>query len=197
MLGFKQIKWNSMINLIVLLIIGILLLLFPIKSLEIASYLIASLLMLSGFAYIIRVIKNKGIETNGDLISIVLSIAAIAISITIFIDPTWIIRAINVVIGLVVIINSIMNIVNLLKFRKDKTTSWWVFLSFTITIILLGIFTIINPEFLAKIIVQLEGATLVVDTILTMILSYKVNKLLKEKNVVVAREVSITQKETD
>ncbi len=196
MLGFKQIKWNSMINLIVLLIVGILLLLFPIKALEIASYLIASLLMLSGAAYIIRIIKNKGIETNGDLISIVVSIASIAISITIFVNPTWIIRAINVVIGLVVIINSIMNIVNLLKWKKDRTTSWWVFLSLTISIMLLGIFTIINPEFLAKIIVQLEGATLIVDTLLTMILSYKINKLLKEKNAVVAREVSVVEKET-
>ncbi len=182
MIEFKQIKWNSTVNLIVLFIIGLLLLIFPIESLNIACYLIASMLMLAGAAYIYRVVKKRALETNEDLISIVISIAAIAISITIFVDPTWVIRAINSIIGLFLIINSSLNIVSLLKFRKDRTTSWWIFLVLTSIVLILGIFIIINPEFLAKIVVRLEGATLVIDTLLTMILSYKVNKLLEYKD---------------
>ncbi len=182
MIEFKQIKWNSTVNLIVLFIIGLLLLIFPIESLNIACYLIASMLMLAGAAYIYRVVKKRALETNEDLISIVISIAAIAISITIFVDPTWVIRAINSIIGLFLIINSSLNIVSLLKFRKDRTTSWWIFLVLTSIVLILGILVIINPEFLAKIVVRLEGATLVIDTLLTMILSYKVNKLLEYKD---------------
>ncbi len=182
MIEFKQIKWNSTVNLIVLFIIGLLLLIFPIESLNIACCLIASMLMLAGAAYIYRVVKKRALETNEDLISIVISIAAIAISITIFVDPTWVIRAINSIIGLFLIINSSLNIVSLLKFRKDRTTSWWIFLVLTSIVLILGILVIINPEFLAKIVVRLEGATLVIDTLLTMILSYKVNKLLEYKD---------------
>ena len=198
MLGFKEIKWNSTLNLIVLFVVGLLLLIFPIESLNIACYLIASMLMIAGATYIIRIIKNKKIETNGDFISIVLSIVAIAVSITIFIDPTWIIRVINIIIGLFLIINSSLNLANLLKFRKNRTSSWWIFLSFIIIIIILGIIVIVNPEFLEKVVVRFEGATLIINTLITFILSLKVKKLLEykdEKKVI--KEITVNEKETN
>ena len=168
MSSFKEIKWNSTLNLIVFLVIGLLLLIFPKESLNIAGYLIASTLMLAGITYIVRIIKKKGIDTNSDLLSLVLSIIMIGVSITIFVDPTWIIRAINIVIGLLLIINSSMNIASLLKFKKDRTASWWIFLVFIVIIFILGILVIINPEALAKIVVRLEGATLVFNTLVTL-----------------------------
>lgn len=192
MMSFKQIKWNSMVNLISLLIIGLLLLIFPIESLNIACYLIASMLMLAGIAYIARIIKKKSFETNEDLISVVLSVVAIVISITIFVDPTWVIRVINDIIGLLIVISSTLNIINLLKFKKDRSVSWWIYLVLTALVLILGIVIIINPEFLAKILIRFEGATLIVNVILTMILSYKVNKLLKQTdNKKVVKEINI------
>ena len=178
MISFKQIKWNSGVNSIILLILGLLFLIFPIESLSIGSYVIASVLLLLGLGYIIRIIINKGIENNGDIINIVLSIAFIILSISIFIDPTWIIRMINVIVGLLLIITSIMNLLNILKFTKDRTTSWWVFLSLILLVFLLGILVIINPLFLAKVIVRLEGISLIIGSIITMLLTRKVEKNL-------------------
>lgn len=179
MSGFKQIKWNSWVNLISLLIIGLLLLIFPIESLNIACYLLASMLMLAGIAYIAKIVKKKTFETNEDLITIILSIVAIVISITIFVDPTWIIRIINIIIGLFIIINSVLNILSILKFKKNRTKSWYVFLVTTILILILGIVIVVDPEFLAKIIIRFEGATLIVNVLLTMIITHKVKKLLE------------------
>ena len=84
MTNFKLVKWNSAVNGIVFLILGILLLMFPEESLNIGGYLIASILLLAGLSYIIRIIKIKGIETNQYGINLILSIASIALSITIF-----------------------------------------------------------------------------------------------------------------
>ena len=182
MTHFKQIKWNSTFNLIALLIIGLLLLIFPIESLNIACYFIASMLLLAGVTYIFRIIKKKTFETNEDLITVVLSVVAIVISITIYVDPTWIIRVINYIIGLFLIINSVLNILSLLKFKRDRLTSWYVYLVITILVLIFGIVILIDPKFLAKIIIRFEGATLVVNVILTMILTHKVNKLLELEN---------------
>ncbi len=179
MKGFKQIKWNSMVNLISLLVIGLLLLIFPVESLNIACYLLASMLMLAGATYIIKIIKKKSFETNEDLITVVLSVISIVISITIFVDPTWIIRVINDIVGLFIIISSVLNIINILKFKKDRTTSWWVYLVLIILVLIFGIVIIIKPTFLATILIRFEGATLIVNVILTMILSHKVKKLLE------------------
>ena len=79
---FKMVRWNSTVNAVVCLILGVCLLLFPIESLKIGGYLIASFLMISGGAYIVKVIDNKGIETNGDIIYLILSIAFIISSVS-------------------------------------------------------------------------------------------------------------------
>ena len=181
MTTFKLLKWNSTINAIIFLLLGLLLLFFPIESLSIGGYLIASILMLGGLSYIIKIIKNKGIQTNGEVIALILSIAAVSISITIFIDPTWIIRTINIVVGIILMISAIMNILDLLKYTKYRTTSWWIYLSFVIIIMILGILVIINPLFLANIITRLEGASLILDTLITILLTKKSNKLLQIK----------------
>lgn len=193
MLSFKEIKWNSTLNLIILFATGLLLLIFPKESLNIACYLIASVLMLAGASYIIKIIKNKGIDTNKDLLFLIFSVIMIGVSITIFVDPTWIIRTINILIGVLLIINSSMNITSLFKFKKDRTISWWIFLAFIITIFILGIMIIIDPTFLTLIIVRLEGFTLIFDTLLTFILTMRVNKLLLETN---KKEIKYEIKET-
>ncbi len=108
--SIKNVKWNSGINSIVFILLGLLLLIFPKESLSIGGYLIANILMLAGLGNIIGVIKNKGIETNGEGINLILSIAAITLSITIFTDPTWIIRMINVFVGIILILSSLMNL---------------------------------------------------------------------------------------
>ena len=176
--SFKMIKWNSNINAIIFLLLGILLLIFPIESLSIGGYLIASILMLSGLSYIIKIIKNKGIETNGDIIYLVISVLFIALSISIFIDPTWIIRMINVLVGIILIVTSLMNILNLLKFKNERTNSWWAYLSIAIVILILGIIVIVNPLFLASIITRLEGATLIINSLITLLLTRKISKKL-------------------
>ena len=175
MSNFKLIKWNSAANAAICLILGLSLLIFPIESLNIGGYLIASILMLFGLSYVIKVIKNKGIETNGDIIYLIISIAFIAISITIFVDPTWMIRLINIVVGIVLIIGSSMNLFDLLKYTKDRTTSWWIYLSIVSLVLICGIVIIINPLFLAKIITRLEGASLIISTIITILLTKKTN----------------------
>ena len=181
---YKLLKWNSSINSFIFLSLGLLLLFFPVESLSIAGYLIASILMLSSIAYFIKIYKNKGIQTNGDIIYLIISIAFVALSISIFIDPTWIIRVINILVGLILIISSITNIIQLLKYKKDRTATWWIYLSLSILILSLGIIVIVNPIILAKFLTRLEGISLIIDTIITLLLTRRINKLLmiKETN---------------
>ena len=182
--SYKLMKWNSGINVFILLLLGLLLLIFPIESLSIGSYLIASILMLAGIGHLIRIYKNKGIETNSDIMYILFSILFIGVSISIFLDPPWIIRTINIVVGIILILSAGMNLSNLLQFKKDRTTSWWIYFSLLMTVLILGIVIIINPLFLAKIITRLEGVILIINAILTLSLSKKTQKvlLIKEDN---------------
>ena len=75
-------------------------------------------------------------------------------------------------------------IISVLKFRKDRTVSWWICLSFTIIIIIFGILTLIKPDLITKLITQIAGAALIIDTLITLIVTRKSNKvlLIKEQN---------------
>ena len=191
MKGFKTIKWNSLVNIIIFFILGLLLIIFPIESLSIGGYLIASIFMLAGLGNIIKIIQNKGIETNGDIFYIVFGVALIAASIYMFIDPTWLIRLINIFIGIIILLSSIMNFINLLKFKKNKTRSWWIYLSLIILLFILGVLVIIKPLFLAEIITRLEGATLCINSILTILLARRTNKYLEaqeKSNMIVKKD---------
>lgn len=184
MTSFKLVKWNSAINAVVFLILGLLLLIYPTESLNIGGYLIASILMLAGLSFIIRIIKAKGIETNGDGINLMLSIGSIVLSITIFTDPTWIIRMINIFAGIILIMSSTMNLIELLQYKQDRNRSWWIYLTIVLIILIVGIIVIVNPLFLAKIIIRIEGAALIINTLTTMFLTKHVKKrtLLIEEN---------------
>ena len=183
--ALKSIKWNSLLNTLIFFILGLLLLIFPIESLSIGGYLLASIFMLVGIGSFIRIIQNKGIETTADIFYIIFGIALIAVSISIFVDPTWIIRLINVFVGIILLLYSIMNFMNLLKYRKNRNTFWWIYLSLVIIIFILGILVILNPLFLAEIMTRLEGATLCVNSIITIILARKINKYLLDNNTTV------------
>ncbi len=175
---FKLIKWNSAVNAIIFLILGLLLLLYPKESLNIGGYLIASILMLAGVSFILRMIRNKGIETNGEAMNLVLSIGSIALSITIFTDPTWIIRMINVFVGIILILSSLMNLLELLKYKSNRTTTWWIYTVISLLILIVGIIVIINPLFLASVIIRVEGATLIINTLHTLLIARKVKSRL-------------------
>lgn len=177
-MNYKMIKWNSTVNAVIFFVLGLLLLIFPIESISIAGYLIASILMLLGVGYLIRIYKYRNEFTNGDIFYIIISIASIALSISIFVDPTWIIRVLNILLGLILILSSLINLNNILKFKKDKTTSWWIYLSLIIVIFILGILIIVDPLWLTRIITRLAGASLIINVLITVILSKKVSKIL-------------------
>ena len=115
MSDYILLKWNSFVNIFIFFLLGLLLLIFPEESLNIGGYLIASILLLLALGHIIKVIKNKGIETNSDILYILLSIAFIALSIYIFLNPLWIIKVINLFVGIILLVTSTMNMMSLLK----------------------------------------------------------------------------------
>ena len=189
---YNMLNWNSNVNAFVFLLLGLLLLIFPIESISIFGYLIASILMLMGISNSIKTYNNRNDLKNKDILYLIISIAAIGLSITIFIDPTWIIRMINILVGIILLITSFINLNNLLKYKDSRTTSWWIYISITGLIILLAILILIDPNWLAKIIIRLAGAALILDTLITILLTRKNNKLEKtDKKVIEGKIVNI------
>ena len=172
-------KNKELISNIILLLFGIILLFFPIESISIATKIIAGILIIAGLSNIIYFFIDKESKNKMDTIYFLLSLIAIGVGIYTFIRPTWLITTINIVVGLLLVITSLINLKYLLKYTT-KNKLWWVFMIITCLILILCIIAIINPIKVASIITRLEGISLIFDAIMSLLIIKKYTKLLKE-----------------
>ena len=171
---YKSLLLNKNVHIIASLLIGVLLLAFPEESLNIAGYIITSIVFLVGLFFVLRLFINKSYQSKLDIFYFILGIILIILSISIFLNPTWIITAINVVVGFLLVVNGLSNLI------KDKDGVWWIFAAISFLILVLGIVVIINPLGLAKLIVSLEGLSLISDTIITFLITRRMKRFLIE-----------------
>lgn len=176
---YKSLLLNKNVHIIASLLIGVLLLAFPEESLNIAGYIITSIVFLVGLFFVLRLFVNKSYQSKLDIFYFILGLILIILSISIFLNPTWIITAINVVVGFLLVVNGLSNLINIL-YLKDKDGVWWTFAAISFLILVLGIVVIINPLGLAKLIISLEGLSLISDTIITFLITRRMKRFLIE-----------------
>ena len=176
-MNLRKILLSNKINNIVLLLLGLFLCMFPAESINITGYVIAGVLCVGGLSNFIYFLLNRDERVRMDYLYLILSLIIFIIGIYTFINPTWIVTVINVFIGALIIVYSVINIINLFKF-KVKDIYFWLFLVISVLILVLGIIAIINPLELASLIVRLEGLSLIVDTIITIIIMNRLSKML-------------------
>lgn len=176
---YKSLLLNKNVHIIASLLIGVLLLAFPEESLNIAGYIITSIVFLVGLFFVLRLFVHKTYQSKLDIFYAVLGVILIIISISIFLNPTWIITAINVVVGFLLVVNGLTNLINIL-YLKDKDGVWWTFAAISLLILILGIVVIIKPLEVAKFIISLEGLSLISDTIITFLITRRMKRFLIE-----------------
>ena len=174
----KRIFKDKIIVNIALLLFGIVLLVFPIESISIATMIIAGVFIVAGLANIIYFFIDKDIKERIDTLYFLLSLMAIGIGIFTFINPTWLVTVINIFVGALLILSGISNLKYLSKYTV-KNYLWWIFTVTSIIIIILGIIAIINPVTVASIITRLEGISLIFDSIMSLLIVRKYTLALK------------------
>ena len=75
---------------------------FPIESISIATKIIAGILIAAGLANIIYFFIDKDIKSRMDTMYFLLSLVGIGVGIYTFLNPMWLVTAINVVVGVAV-----------------------------------------------------------------------------------------------
>ncbi|MBR3697869.1 MAG: DUF308 domain-containing protein [Clostridia bacterium] len=174
---FEKTKWDRSVIAFIYLILGIVLLLFPKQTLSIATRIIAFGIMSLAVIYIVMFIIKKEDRFSADYFYLIISIVGIGLAISMIISPTWIIAVINIVVGIVLIINGIGNFSTTVMIRKDDKI-WWAFSILPIITFVLGFVIMANPIGMAKFMTRIEGLSLITDAVSTWIIVYRLNKFL-------------------
>ena len=157
----KSFKTNRLIFAIGALVIGIILLVWPGKSLMILGKCVGGLLAVGGLASAFLFIKDH--ETASRSLLLVMAVIMLICGIVIFLHPDELVKLIPTIMGILVVISGVINLGETFLLNRRKYGRWWITLLVALATIAGGIFLISNAFNLAALITRIAGGILIFD----------------------------------
>ncbi|MDE6469683.1 MAG: DUF308 domain-containing protein [Eubacterium sp.] len=171
---FIKLKNLSLITIAAGLIIGILLLFQPDKTVQFVSILCGiTVIMLGAGAWISYFTKVKS-----TILAILGSLAIIA-GIILCIKYESIISTVLFLFGIFILISGIVDFVSAIDAKKNDLKSWIVSLLMAAATIILGLLVVVNPFSSMLVLTKLLGAALIVYAVMDLITFIQVKKVVK------------------
>lgn len=129
---------------VISLLLGIVMVIFPQKTMSVICYAIAGAILIYGIIDIISYFTSK--SYNGAFsLTLLKGVIASVIGIVIFINPSYLSTFIPIVLGILLIIDGITSIQKSVFLKNNNVYFWHVSMVESILTFALGIFVLINP----------------------------------------------------
>ena len=190
---------SSIISSIALIILGLLLFFQAETTIISISYIIGAVLIAIGVLSGIRFVGGLN-NNNQNELDVIYGIVCVVLGILIITNPTAIASAIPIVVGVIIILNSVIKLHYSLELKESKNELWKSTMIMSVIMTICGIILIFNPFAGAVFITKIIGALIVIYAILdiasTIVIKKNVSKLknaIEEKIV----DADIVEDKTD
>lgn len=171
---FVQIKNLSIITMLVGLLIGIILIIWPSEAIGLVSILCgASVILLGAGAWVSYFTKHKS------TILAILGTMALIAGIVICVKYKSIISMILFIFGAFVIISGAVDLISAIDAKKNDLKSWIASIVMSVITIILGIIVIVNPFNSSVVITRILGIGLIAYAIMDLISFIQVRSIIK------------------
>ncbi len=140
----ERIRRMELIMSIISLLLGIIMVIFPQKTMSVICYAIAGAILIYGVIDIISYFTSKSYEGNFSL-TLLRGVVASVIGIIIFIKPQLLSTFIPIVLGILLIIDGITSIQKSVFLKNNNIYFWHISMVESILTLAFGIFVLINP----------------------------------------------------
>ncbi|MBQ6362663.1 MAG: DUF308 domain-containing protein [Lachnospiraceae bacterium] len=183
----KKIRRGKVFAAIISLVIGVVLLVYPMTSLEVIVRMIGIALIISGLYAVLMFIVNGEDRSVGALIG---GILLGVIGAGIFYRPDFLVSFIPTLIGVLVVASGIANICEAITLSKMKYQYWYISLILGLLTVIFGGLLIYNPFGAAEVMTRIVGVTVIFDAITNLWIIAKVSSNIKNvsRNVKQARD---------
>lgn len=155
----KKILKSTLITALVLIALGIYMVLSPGAALSNIIKVIGIAIIVAGAVTVLLYVLNK--EGNS-LTTLAAGIILVVAGIVFLVKPGAIEKIFPTVVGILVIVNGVLNLIASLKARKAGAPVWIVGLILSVLTVALGIMILTQPLFLMNQIVRIVGIVLIV-----------------------------------
>lgn len=140
------------------LVLGFIMLIFPTKISSVLCYTLGIVLTIYGLFNIITFFFQKN---DNMFFELIIGVIATAFGIFTLFSPAIIVEIIFVTIGIVIIIDSLMDIKHSFQLKALGMKYWWICLVISIAVIILGLSTIFFPKFFGDFLIFLLGIVMI------------------------------------
>jgi len=161
---------------ILYIVFGLVMLLIPVAVSSFICYLIASLFLVIGILGVFSYIKNRGLGFGSSII-LIFSILFLALGIFILFNPVSFVSFIPLVVGIMLIIDSINKFQTTFDLKTRGYKNWWHMLFVSLIIVILGLFLIFNPFKSIELFIRIIGALLIFDGLSNLFALYSYSKI--------------------
>jgi uncharacterized membrane protein HdeD (DUF308 family) len=158
---------TMIISSLIYLVLGIIMVVSPAVIEAALCYVIGTALTIYGLFNIISFFVGK---SQGLYFEMIVGVLAAAIGIFTLISPNTVRGIIFFIIGILIVIDSLMDIKHSLGLKAYEMKYWWVSTILSIIVIVIGICTMIFSSFFADIIVTLLGILLIYEGLSSLVL---------------------------
>lgn len=158
----EKMKRSEMIAGIVFVILGLVLLIWPGISIQIACRGIGVLLLVYGMIQIIAYLRNK--DKNLAAYSMfTVGIVTGVLGAWIALRPETVIVALPIITGIILVLHGAQNILQAVRLKKQMYSKWWIAVVIGLITAIFGIILICNPFTAVDVLIRIIGVFLICD----------------------------------
>lgn len=183
----KGVKANDTVSAVLCVILGFLLIIWPGTSTQVVCMVLGGVLAGYGVIQILMYLfaKEHTIYLQGML---VLGIVFAVLGVWILLNPTGIIKAVPIIMGIIIIIHGLHNSGKGWELKKLGYESWWVAFLFGVLTIVLGVVLVVNPFTAVNTVVRVIGGIFVYNGVSDLWILSRIFKTKKNAGKVIDAE---------
>ncbi|MGN1344942.1 MAG: HdeD family acid-resistance protein [Traorella sp.] len=179
MKSMKKIKITSIITSLLGCLLGIFLILKPYTSATIICYLLGALLLLGGIMKVYFYFMKGMASFLFSYYELPLGLLAIFAGIIFLIHPNNLLYILPILIGILILVDSIFKLQLALEFRRQGISSWWSMLINFIAGTIVSLILLFNPFKGSMMLMMLIGISLIVESLQTLFSIFFISKHIK------------------
>lgn len=156
----KNLTVSFVVLSILYVLLGLVLLLWPVTVMDVLCYLTGGILLLYGVIAIVGFCRTEE-RRAVSFLALLLGIVAAAVGAVLLLQPTLFQSILTIILGIYIFIDGLLNLQRALELRRMEHGGWTIYLVLSLITVVLGLVVVFRPILAGATLVQLIGASLV------------------------------------
>ena len=175
----REQRRSSMVAAVVTILMGLLLIFVPNRSIQLLCALLGGALMLTGVIYIFGWL-SKHRQTGFPVWFLLPGVILVALGLWLCTNPASVVLLIQYIFAAILIFHGIIDLQGAVSLMRQGWDRWWMDLLLAVLTLLLGILIIINPFGANELLMTVIGVSLVFDGVSDLTLIHRLTKAFRE-----------------